>query len=258
MSASVVLLAAPGASTDIVANALGDRWPDLVVVLEAPVRRLTLLRRRVRRLGLRVVLGQVLFLLMIVPVLERRSLRRAADVREQYGLQARPWAGPTIRVSSVNADDARVALRELDPRVVVVNGTRIIGQATLEAVAAPFLNMHAGITPQYRGVHGGYWALADGRLDLAGATVHVVDTGIDTGPIVAQPLVNPTVDDTFVTYPWLQLAAALPHLVAAVDAVLDGVALDPVSPRDGSSASVLRSHPTAWDYLAARWRRGVR
>jgi hypothetical protein len=254
----VVLLAAPGASTDVLANALRVRWPELVLVLEQPVSRMTLLRRRVRRLGARVVLGQVLFLLLVVPALDRLGRQRVAELREQQGLDVRPWTGPTIRVSSVNADEAREVLAELDPQVVVVGGTRIIEAATLESVAAPFLNVHAGVTPQYRGVHGGYWALADGRPDLAGATLHVVDTGIDTGPILAQPLISAGPSDSFVTYPLLQLAAALPDLLWAVTSLLEGRELRPVEPRDPDAPSVLRSHPTAWGYLGRRWRRGVR
>jgi folate-dependent phosphoribosylglycinamide formyltransferase PurN len=254
----VVLLAAPGASTDVLANALWDRWPDLVLVLEQPVSRITLLRRRVRRLGVKVVLGQVLFLLLVVPALDRLGRQRVAELREQQGLDVRPWTGPTIHVSSVNADEAREVLAQLGPQVVVVGGTRIIAGATLESVAAPFLNVHAGVTPQYRGVHGGYWALADGRPDLAGATLHVVDTGIDTGPILAQPLISAGPSDSFVTYPSLQLAAALPHLLTAVTSLLEGRELRAVEPRDPGGPSVLRSHPTAWGYLGRRWRRGVR
>ena len=39
------------------------------------------------------------------------------------------------------------------PRVVIVNGTRIIQERVLQSVDAIFLNTHAGITPMYRGVH---------------------------------------------------------------------------------------------------------
>ena len=45
---------------------------------------------------------------------------------------------------------------------MVVNGTRILSRRMLESIDAVFLNMHVGITPKYRGVHGGYWALANG------------------------------------------------------------------------------------------------
>jgi hypothetical protein len=43
--------------------------------------------------------------------------------------------------------------------------------------------------------------------------IHVVDPAIDTVEIVAQALIAPTNEDSFVTHPYLQLAAALPLLV---------------------------------------------
>ena len=48
-------------------------------------------------------------------------------------------------------------------------------------MACPVINMHAGITLRYRGVHGGYWALAEQHPEWVGTTVHLVDPGIDTG-----------------------------------------------------------------------------
>ena len=50
----------------------------------------------------------------------------------------------------------------------------------------PVLNYHAGITPKYRGMNGGYWALATGDAGNFGATVHLVDAGVDTGGVLHQ------------------------------------------------------------------------
>jgi folate-dependent phosphoribosylglycinamide formyltransferase PurN len=118
------------------------------------------------------------------------------------------------------------------------------------------LNTHAGITPLYRGVHGGYWALAEGRPELAGTTVHFVDEGIDTGRIVDQAFIQVTPDDSFATYPYLHVAAGLSILIPAVERTLAGT-LEPRGPRD-ALPSRLRTHPTLWGYLGTRLRRGVR
>ena len=68
-------------------------------------------------------------------------------------------------------------LTSLRPVVVVVNGTRIIAARVLESAGCPVVNLHAGITPRYRGVHGGYWALAERHPEWVGTTVHLVDPG---------------------------------------------------------------------------------
>ena len=154
----------------------------------------------------------------------------------------------------MNAPATLDALQRLAPRVVVVAGTRIISGSVLDAVEAPFLNMHAGITPRYRGVHGGYWALASDDREHCGVTVHIVDRGVDTGAVIAQARIEPTTHDSFATYPLLQLVAGLPLLVDAVRAALGG-RLEQV-PTSGPSRQWY--HPTAWGYLATWIRRGVR
>lgn len=256
-SAPVVLLATDGPSTRAVYHALSGDHPELRAVLEAPISPATLLRRRLKRLGPWRVAGQVLFLAGVVPILRRGAAGRIAEIRAEHGLDESSIPERRVhRVSSVNAPETRGLLRRLAPRVVVVNGTRIIGRETLAAVEAAFLNMHAGITPLYRGVHGGYWALRDGRPELVGTTVHLVDEGIDTGGVVEQVCFRPAPADSFATYPYLHTAAGLPALRRAVSAALQGT-LRP-RPAPAGLESRLRHHPTAAEYLLCRLTHGVR
>jgi phosphoribosylglycinamide formyltransferase-1 len=252
VTAPVVLLAGDGESTRIVFHALERRFPGIRVVMEAPVPRRQLLARRARRLGLRTVAGQILFMGVMLPRLRRAGAARVEEICSEHGLDRSPIPEDrVVRVPSVNADAARDALRALAPAVVVVNGTRIIGRETLRAVQAPFINLHAGITPLYRGVHGGYWALAEGRPELAGSTVHLVDDGIDTGTVLAQACFTPGPADSFATYPYLHLAAGIPPLADAVAAALAG----DLRPRPHPTLpSRLRTHPTLWQYARTRLR----
>lgn len=251
----VVLLAGDGPSTRVVYHHLVRDFPELRVVLEDGVPASQLLKRRMKTLGPLVVLGQVLFMGLVGRRLRRSAGPRVADIYTRFGLSDEPIAGPVVRVPSVNSEEARQALREMQPSVVVVNGTRIIGARTLAAVKVPFINMHAGITPLFRGVHGGYWALAEGRPELVGTTVHLVDEGIDTGNVIEQATCEIGPGDSFATYPALQLAAGLPLLTRAVQATLDG-SLEPRARHDLPSR--FRSHPTLWGYLLRRLTRGVR
>jgi formyl transferase-like protein len=251
----VVLLAGDGPSTPIVYHALRREFA-VHVIVEARQSRLRLLRRRLSRLGVLTVVGQLLFMTLIEPWLRLRSSRRIAAIKRELALDDSPIDGPILRVPSVNSAEARTALRELAPAVVVVNGTRVIDAATLDAIAAPIINTHLGITPLYRGVHGAYWALAEGRPDLAGTTVHLVDGGIDSGAIIAQATIGVTKADSYATYPYLQIAAGLPLLLDAVRSALAG-RLEPRSAGE-TLASKLRSHPTLWGYAAARITRGIK
>ena len=220
-----------------------------MVVEEEPVSRMQLVRRRMAKLGPVTVVGQLLFLVLVVPLLERRASARIEEIKREYGMDDSAMTS-VHHVASVNSEEARTVLRELDPALIIVCGTRIIGRKTLRSVRAPVVNYHAGITPAYRGVHGGYWALVEGRPDLVGSTVHLVDEGIDTGAVIEQRTFEVTARDSFVTYLYLHLAAALPVVVSVVRRVRGDEELTGMKARD-DLPSKLRTHPTLWAYARA-------
>ena len=252
----VIMVAGDGESTRVVFHALQRAVGVDKVIVEGPVGTKQFLQRRVKKLGLATVIGQVLFKAVVDKPLELRDAARIRALKRELELDDRPIpAGDCIHVSSINAPEALEHLKALAPAVVVVNGTRIIAKKVLEGTTAPFINMHAGITPLYRGVHGAYWALAKGDRAHCGVTVHLVDAGIDTGSILGQALIDPTPADSFVTYPFLQLAAGLPLLIDAVKAALDGTLKSKPGPE---GASRLWSHPTLAQYVKARLENGTR
>lgn len=252
----IVLLALDGASTRIIYHALQAEFSDIHVILEERISCAQFLRWRVKKLGIAPVVGQVLFAGGVVPLLRRAALARIEVIRQEFGFDESPITDNLFQVSSVNSEETRKLLRQLKPRVVVVNGTRIIGKKTLSAVAAPFVNMHMGITPRYRGVHGGYWALTEGHPELAGTTVHFVDEGVDTGDALKQATFMISSDDSFVTYPYLHLSTGIPMLKKAIQEILT----------DSLERELLRSdlpskqwfHPTFWEYWKTRLLRGVK
>jgi len=259
-SGRVVLLAGPGDATNVVFHYLREAFDDVVVVQEDRVSRISLSRRRARRLGWWTVAGQVTFVSLVMPLLRWRARRRIAEILVSSHLDSSPIAG-AHRVTSVNDLETLSTIRQLDPDVVVVHGTRIISPATLEALKCPAVNLHAGITPRYRGVHGGYWAQVEGRSDLFGSTVHLVDAGIDTGAVLAQGIVFPSPEDSIASYPYLQLTCGLPILEEQVNLILGRAPRgQPAGPSlSGTEGeSILRSHPTAWQYIWLRLSRGVR
>jgi len=156
-------------------------------------------------------------------------------------------------VPSVNSPECVAAIERLKPRVILLLGTRIVDRKTLAAIKAPLINYHAGITPKYRGIHGGYWAKAEGDLENFGVTVHLVDPGIDTGAVLYQARLKPNATDNYATFPYLQLATVLPLLEQAVRDALAGK----LNPQTVDLPSRLWSHPTIWRYIAGGLRRGA-
>jgi phosphoribosylglycinamide formyltransferase-1 len=65
---------------------------------------------------------------------------------------------------------------------------RLLGADFLGRFAGKVLNIHPSLLPAFPGLHGPRQALERG-VKLAGCTVHFVDPGMDTGPIIAQAVV---------------------------------------------------------------------
>lgn len=121
--------------------------------------------------------------------------------RDAYGLERARAAGvPAVWVphrGKARADfDAELVagLREHGAQWVCLAGfMRIVTPVFLDAFPQRVLNIHPALLPAFPGVHAQAQALAAG-VKVAGATVHFVDAGTDTGPIIAQGAV-PVLDD---------------------------------------------------------------
>lgn len=251
----VIVLATDSASTWIVVNALRVNYPHLVVGLESPISRYRLLRNRVTRLGFNKVIGQLFFILYL-PILKMTSRSLIKKILRLANLSTvRPLDLIVSEFESANSAVCHEWLQRQAPDVVIVNGTRILSHKTLTACSAVFLNTHCGITPAYRGIHGGYWAFANGDSAHAGVTIHIVDDGIDTGGIVYQKEIEIGPNDNFLTYPVRQYIAAIPLLQNALRDVSEKK-LRTYSRSDLPSS--IWYHPTIWQYFVTRLLRGVR
>ena len=254
---TVVLLGGQHDTTWFVYNALKDQFAIEKVILESGGgSRKKFIQRRIKKLGYWVVAGQILFVLLCSKLLGKEASQRIKAIKQKMNLDDRKdESSRVVPVTSVNTEVCRDELKKASPRVIIVNGTGIIGKKTLQCTDAIFINTHVGITPEYRGVHGGYWALACDDREHCGVTVHLVDTGIDTGSILYQATIEPGPSDNFKIYIYLQYGAAIPLLKKAVQDALAG-SLAPFKKEEAPSK--LWYHPTLWFYLRKRWFKGVR
>lgn len=78
--------------------------------------------------------------------------------------------------------------------VVLAGYMRIIGPQLLAAFPKKIINIHPSLLPAFPGLHGIKDAY-DYGVKVTGVTVHYIDDGVDTGPIIAQVPVLITTDD---------------------------------------------------------------
>ncbi|MCW2720223.1 phosphoribosylglycinamide formyltransferase [Pseudonocardia sp.] len=148
--------------------------------------------------------GTLLQSLLDAPDLPAQVVAVGADRGDIEGLARAERAGIptfTVRVKD-HADraawDAALAkaVAEHRPDLVVSAGfMKILGPGFLAGVGAPMINTHPALLPSFPGTHGVADALAYG-VKLTGATVHIVDEGMDTGPVLAQAAVAVEPGDT--------------------------------------------------------------
>lgn len=103
---------------------------------------------------------------------------RAAAERRQLVVLSQP---PRSRVAPF-VDQ----IQQLRPDFLFVwSYTMLLPESLLSAATRGGVNLHAGSLPDYRGGHVLNWALINGERETA-VTLHVIDAGVDTGPVFAE------------------------------------------------------------------------
>jgi methionyl-tRNA formyltransferase len=140
----------------------------------------------------------------------------APTITEQ--LAARPQVR-RITVPHHNQAECEAALRELEPTLLVLGGTRILRRRIFE-LAEHTLNAHPGLLPEVRGSASVAWAIATDQK--VGCTCHFIDAGVDTGPIVARRELPVRRGDTYERLCWATARLSAELMRDAVAAYADG------------------------------------
>lgn len=181
------------------------------------------------------------------------ALRRLYAAAGSAGVQPIDTLGVAVhRVPTLNGDEARECLGELRPDLCVSLDNRLIEASTFTFPRLGTINIHHGAVPEFRGGPPVFWELFEGRSSV-GYTVHQIDAGIDTGPVLAGGQVpirrRATLGETLLaTIPSLHEAS-----LDALESVLDGLASGAVETRpQPTGAGGHRTTPRLVDYLRVR------
>lgn len=248
------MLTGEAISTSFMYNGLKNDFFIEKVIQETPISMKLILKNRAKRIGYFNVFGQILFGILILPILRKISKKKSINNLVKLNLSDEKIPlDKLIKVNSVNDSETINILNELKPDIVIVNGCRLISKKVLNEVNAIFINTHEGITPKYRGIHGAYWALVNSDKDNCGVTVHLVDKGVDTGGILYQGIVKPDSKDNFTTYPAYQTAKG----IELMKMCLTDFCEDTLTIKNSSLESSIWYHPTIWQYIYYWITRGV-
>lgn len=106
---------------------------------------------------------------------------------------------PTLEVPDINDASAIEFISAHDPDIIAVCGTSVLRPEVFQLAKKGTINIHSGIIPEYRSAEPTFWALYNNEPDKVGVTIHFVDKGVDTGPIIYQQAVGVSKDDNIAT-----------------------------------------------------------
>ena len=127
--------------------------------------------------------------------------RECAGLELARSLGMQTFVLPYVKGSDRDAWDAELTDRvaAYDPDLVVSAGfMKLLGPRFLARFGGRTINTHPALLPSFPGMHGPRDALAHG-VKVSGATVFMVDAGVDTGKILAQGAVDVLDDDSVET-----------------------------------------------------------
>ena len=145
----------------------------------------------------------------IIDYIEKGSLKATIKIvisnnPDAYGLtRAKKHGIPVVVLKNgdfINKEDFDLELINILKNnsvdlVILAGFMRVLTPTFLKAFTQKIMNIHPALLPSFPGIHGQKQALEYG-VKLSGCTVHFVDEGVDTGPIIIQSAVQVFDDDT--------------------------------------------------------------
>ncbi len=243
---------APGASQLWTLRALSSSACELIVVQATHpggVPRWKRARRLVREHGLLSTVSRVVGGRIGTRVENREE--RILDELFDFANLAEWWKQSgivPIRVPTLNHADCEAALSKIAPDIAVRVSGGMLKPRIFRIARMATLNIHHGQAPLIRGMWSIPWAIVETRRDWIGATVHVIDEGIDTGTILWRggPQIAP--GDTNVSLFFRTHLQAVDALSQIIGVYASGRTPEPWVPPAGE-ISTYRSAPGVYAWL---------
>jgi len=192
-------------------------------------------------------------------VRDTRRYAGGAEARFFFGAATPELNRPDLltAVTHINHPDVVALADRLKPDVIAVFGTSLIRGPLLARGRLGMLNLHGGLSPEYRGADCTFWTLYNGEPDNVGCTLHFIDPGIDTGRLVAHACPPVTASDDELTLFWGGVKLSAEVYAETLDRLARGEVLGVAQPNKGRLYQVKQRGWRHERQLAARLRAGL-
>lgn len=115
-----------------------------------------------------------------------RIFRESEHYFSDFPAISDPSSTRRLAVDYINDKAVITLLKEVSPDITIVDCTSVLNGEVLAVAGRIVLNIHGGYLPDYRGIHSMFWPLYRADFAKLAATIHFIDSGIDTGAIVSR------------------------------------------------------------------------
>ncbi len=163
---------------------------------------------------------------------------------------------PVITVAELNGHRAERALQAARPDAIAFTGGGLIRSGLLAVPRLGILNCHMGILPEFRGMDVVEWAILEAgeARPRIGLTLHLMDRGVDTGPILMHHDLGLRASDTIATIRRRLEPAMARLMLAGIRGLRDGT-LSPRLQAEAEGRQYYVLHPRLRGLAADRLRR---
>jgi methionyl-tRNA formyltransferase len=156
-------------------------------------------------------------------------------------------------VQDLNDPVAESRLKDASVDVIAFTGGGLIRKNILELPRLGVLNCHMGLLPLYRGMYTYAWPLleSNGGEPSIGLTLHFMDQGIDTGPILLREPVALEKGDTIETLKRRMGPKMVKLMLAGLRGLRDGL-LTPQAQQEGAGRQYFVMHPRILSYAESK------
>ncbi|GGE33282.1 hypothetical protein GCM10011360_21410 [Primorskyibacter flagellatus] len=163
------------------------------------------IRRSIFKRGTFKVLSQIVARMVYKLRNRKRDAKLKAEIFERHRIESvlSDASFEEMHCIGFGAPEVLDFVAGLSPDILVVHTGSWVPKTMREIESVKYVvGGHPGLTPHYRGAHSPFWAIYNGHPEEIGWTAFLVDSGVDTGPVVAQGRIRPEPGDTYMALSW--------------------------------------------------------
>ncbi|WP_158594508.1 formyltransferase family protein [Aquimarina sp. AD1] len=162
------------------------------------------------------------------------------------------WNQPIHYTENYHKKETFDWIKSQNPDIIVVHTPYWVGKKIRTIVNGNIIGGHPGIVPSYRGIHSSFWAIYNKAPEKVGYSVFWLDSGVDTGDLISQGIINIEEGDSYITLGWKGMIEIAKQQIRVLKKVNRGIEL-PRTKHIEIPENSYYSHPTIFNYIKYRF-----